>query len=174
MKYFEILQDNRIRYEYKIESFSLEEIEEENEVKKLVGMVSFKGNLEDLPDFISYKNDFFVSSELKKVMEMYSDDLIYTLVIFNNIDVKIQKEYYKIEAPLIKGLSEKSIYYKDNSVKEKIIKYELVRDYPIFRLKEIESTKFSSKHIFAHLDIVESSLRRNLWGMLFEEVIVED
>ena len=159
---------------YKVDGFSLEEIQEEGNEKEIVGMVSFNGSKEDLPDFIFYRNDLLVSNELKKVIEMYSDYLNFTLVMFNNIQEKEQKEYYKVEVPLIYGLSENSTYYKDNTVDKMIIKHEKVKDYPIFRLKEIERTKFSSKHIFVNLDIVESILRRNLWGMIFEEIIVED
>ena len=175
MKYFELVQDCRIlKYNYTIESFSLEEVEEENGDKEDIGMVSFKGKKEELPDFILYKNNLLVSDELKKIMEMYSDDLNFTLVMFNNVPDEEQKVYYNIQVPLIYGLSENSTYYKDNTVDKKIIKHEKVRDYPVFRLKEVETTQFSAKHIFVNLDIVESILRRNLWGMIFEEVMVEE
>ncbi|WP_252247507.1 hypothetical protein [Clostridium sp. ZBS4] len=174
MKYFEMIQDNRISYDYKIENLEWEKLDTDEEEKEIVGIVSFKGKEESLPDFIAYKKHFFVSAALKKVMEMYSEDLKFNLVMFNNIESKIQKEYYDVESPLIEGLSDNSTYHKDHSVDKKIIKHEKVKDYPVFRLKEMETTQFSPKHIFVHLDIVESAIRRELWGMIFEEIQVEE
>ena len=105
---------------------------------------------------------------------MYTHNIEFDLVMLNNIKEKISKEYYKIEVPKIEGLDEKSTFFKDNTVDKKIINYNKVRNYPIMALKELERTQFSPKHVFVNLDIVESILRRELWGMTFEEVLVEE
>lgn len=167
MKYFEMKQDLRIKYTYSIKNLEWKETQGEN-----VGTAYFTGNEESLPDFIEYKKNFFVSSELKKVINMYTDEVSFDLVIFNNIEEMLQREYYKLEAEPIFGLHEDTTYNKDGSVNKKVLSYKKLKDYEIFRLKELEPTQFSKHHIFVHLDIVESSLRRKLWGMIFEKTVL--
>jgi len=168
MKYFEMLEDSRIHYRYKIENLEWQETEGRN-----IGIGYFTGEEEDLPDFINYKKLFLVSLELKNVLEMYTDEIGFNLVMLNNIEAKAQKEYYSVELISVEGLDESSTYNKDNSVKEKVLSYKKLQDYKVFGLKELEPTKFSRPHIFVHLDIVESALRRGLWGMSFEEMAVK-
>lgn len=169
MKYFEMLEDSRIIYKYKIEELEWQEIDGES-----IGTGYFNGKEDDMPDFISYKKEFLVSLELKNVLEMYTDDVKFNLITFNNIETQAQKEYYSVEPQVIEGLGESTIYNKDNTVKERVLSYEKVKEYKVFGLKELELTKFSRPHIFVHLDIVESALRRDLWGMSFEEMVVEE
>ncbi|BCZ47339.1 hypothetical protein psyc5s11_34060 [Clostridium gelidum] len=169
MKYFEMLEDPRIQYRYRIESLEWEEKE-----GKTFGIGYFKGDEESLPDFIIYKKHFLASLELKNVMEMYTDELKFSLVIFNNIELQMQKEYYSIEAPLVEGLGEQTTYHKDDSVDKKVLSHKKLQDYKVFRLKELEPTQFSRPHVFVDLDIVESALRRELWGIAFEKTLVEE
>lgn len=169
MKYFEILEDSRTMYKYEIEELEWQEIEGEN-----IGSGYFKGKEEDMPDFIIYKKQFLVSLEFKNVLEMYTDDVNFRLLTFNNIEAQIQMEYYRVEPPLIEGLGKSTTYNKDNSVKERVLSYEKLKDYKVFGLKELQPTQFSRPHIFVHLDVVESALRRGLWGMNFEEMVVEE
>lgn len=168
MKYFEMLTDSRIQYRYKIENLQWEEIDGKN-----VGIGYFTGEEEALPDFISYKKLFLVSLQLKNVLEMYTDEIEFNPVMLNNIEAKAQKEYYSVELILVEGLDESSTYNKDNSIKEKVLSHKKLQDYKVFGLKELEPTQFSRPHIFVHLDIVESALRRELWGMTFEETAVK-
>ncbi|AGX44624.1 hypothetical protein [Clostridium saccharobutylicum] len=169
MKYFEILKDSRIFYKYEIQEVEWQEIEGQN-----IGTGYFKGKENDMPDFINYKKEFLVSLELKNVLEMYTYDVKFNLITFNNMEAKIQKEYYSVEAPLVEGLGESTIYNKDNTVKERVLSHKKLQNYSVFRLKELEPTQFSRPHIFVHLDIVESALRRGVWGMNFDEMVVED
>ncbi|CUU48318.1 hypothetical protein [Clostridium beijerinckii] len=169
MKYFEILEDSRILYKYKIEDLEWQQIEGE-----IIGTGYFKGNEDNMPDFINYKKEFLVSLELKAVLEMYTDDVKSNLITFNNIETKAQKEYYSVEPPLVEGLGESTTYNKDNTVKERVLSHKKLQNYKVFGLKELVPTKFSRPHIFVHLDIVESALRRGLWGINFDEMVVEE
>jgi hypothetical protein len=167
MKYFEMIEDSRIHYRYKIENLQWEEIDGKN-----IGIGYFTGEEEALPDFISYKKLFLVSLDLKNVLEMYADEIEFNLVMLNNIEAKAQREYYVVKFPSLEGLHESSTYNKDNSVKHIVLSHKKIKDYKVFGLNELELTKFSRPHIFVDLDIVESALRRELWGMTFEETAV--
>ncbi|AGF57425.1 hypothetical protein B0P06_004276 [Clostridium saccharoperbutylacetonicum] len=169
MKYFEILEDLRVQYRYKIESLEWTQIEEES-----IGIVNFQGEEDMVPDFIVYKKQYLISAEFKKIIEMYTDEVSFKLVMFNNIKAQVQKEYYCVEPLVIEGLGGSSTYNKDNSVNKKVLSFTKVKDYKVFGLKELHLTQFSRPHIFVDLDIVESVLRRDLWGMVFEELSVED
>ncbi|WP_297422728.1 hypothetical protein [Clostridium sp.] len=169
MKYFEMLEDSRIQYNYKIENLEWQENDGQT-----IGVGYFRGEEEDLPDFINYKRLFLVSLELKKVLEMYTDEVNFKLLILNNLEKKAQKEYYCVEPLLVEGLGESTTYNKDGSVKEKVLSYKKLHDCRVFGIKELEPTQFSRPHIFVHLDIVESALRRDLWGMDFDEMVVEE
>lgn len=169
MKYFEIIEDSRIHFRYKIENLEWEETEDRN-----IGIGYFTGEEEALPDFINYKKLFIVSLELKNVLEMYADEIEFNLIMLNNIEAKAQREYYIVKFPSLEGLHESSTYNKDNSVKLIVLSHKKIKDYKVFGLKELELTKFSRPRIFVDLDIVESILRRDLWGMNFEELAVEE
>ena|GEM_PF-3055057 len=169
MKYFEILADSRIQYKYKIENLEWQENDGQT-----IGVGYFKGEEEDLPDFVNYKKQFLVSLELKNVLEMYTDEVNFKLLILNNLEEKSQKEYYSVEPLLVEGLGESTTYNRDGSAKEKVLSCKKLHDYKVFGIKELEPTQFSKPHIFVHLDIVESALRRELWGMTFEEMVVEE
>ncbi|GAA0077311.1 hypothetical protein UT300005_16890 [Clostridium sp. CTA-5] len=169
MKYFEIVQDSRIYYGYSIENLTWEE-----NAGETIGVGYFKGGGGSLPDFIIYKKQFLVSAKLKNVIEMYTDKMNYKLIIFNNIEAKVQKEYYSIEPIIVEGLGEGTTYFKNGFVDTEVLSQSKLKDYKIFRIKELEPTEFSKPHIFVDLDIVESILRRNLWGMTFEKTLVEE
>lgn len=104
---------------------------------------------------------------------MYTEEVNFKLLMLNNIETQAQKEYYWVEPLVIEGLGESSTYNKDNSVKEIVLSCLKVKDYKVFGLKELQLTQFSRPHIFVDLDIVESALRRGLWGMTFDETEVE-
>lgn len=169
MKYFEILEDSRIFYKYEIKEIEWQEVEGE-----IIGAGYFKGKEENMPDFINYKKEFLVSFELKEVLEMYTDDVKFNLITFNNIETKDQKEYYSVEMPVVEGLGESTTYNKDNTVKARVLSHKKLENYKVFGLKELAPTQFSGPHIFVYLDIVESALRRGLWGMNFDEMVVEE
>lgn len=169
MKYFEMLGDLRIFYKYEIKEIEWQKVDGE-----IIGAGYFKGKEDNMPDFINYKKEFLVSLELKDVLEMYTDEVKFNLITFNNIEAKAQKEYYRAEPPVVEGLGKSTIYNKDNTVKKRVLSHKKLQDYKVFRLKELEPTQFSRPHIFVDLDIVESALRRGLWGMNFDEMTVED
>lgn len=172
MKYFEVkecIEKSKI----KINDISWEEINSNNK-KENVGLIYFEGKKEYLTDFFEHKKDTYVSKRLKDVIKMYTDNIKFNLVMLNNIEEKISEEYYRMDVPKIEGLHETTTFFKDNTVDVKVIDNNKVKVYPIFSLKELEKTKFSPKHIFVSLDIVESILRRELLGMAFNEVLVEE
>lgn len=166
MKYFEIIQEN-IENRYIINDMRWLKSKDED-----IGIIEFRGECDDIPDFLSYKRYFFVSEELKNTIEMFSYELTFQLVVFNNLEVNEQKQYYSINIPKIFGLDEKTTYLKNGEVDHIVLNYEKIKDNQIFKLEELEINKYSKQHIFLNLDIVESILRRELRGSEFKEVSV--
>lgn len=164
MKYFEMIQEN-------VEShYTLKDLKWCRSKDEDIGIIEFSGSCEYIPDFLSYKRYFFVSEELKKVLEMFSYELTFQLVVFNNLDMNEQKQYYSINIPVISGLDEETTYLKNGEVDHIVLNYEKIRDNQVFKLEEFEANQYSKQHLFVNLDIVESILRRELWGCEFKEV----
>lgn len=168
MKYFEAMVDQRMSYKYQIQSMDWQ-----GEDEACFGMAYFKGHEEDLPDFFIYDKLFFVSAELKQVIEMYTNQVQFKLVMLNNIELKIQKEYYTIEAPRIDALGEHMTYLKNGWIDTMSFDCQKIADIKVFHLENIKANAFTPVHLFVDLDLVESILRRALWGVYFQEIVTE-
>lgn len=168
MKYFEIVVDERVHYQYQIQQIAWHK---ENEQQFGVGY--FKGEEEEVPDFIIFDKKILVSNALKQVMEMYDDLTQFTLVVLSNLELKVQKEYYMVEAVHVEALSEKTTYLKNGWIDTMYFSAQKVADYKVFHLQDEKANAFTPIHLFMDLDIVESILRRALWGMCFKEILLE-
>lgn len=169
VKYFEVVVDGRVSYHYQIKH-----IEWEKDDEKQLGIGYFIGKEEEIPDFIIYEKKILLSQPLKQVIEMYSDAVQFILVVLNNLELRIQKEYYMIEAPYIEALSEKTTYLKNGWIDRMCFSYQKISDYEVFHLQNKKVNAFTPINIYMNLDIVESILRREIWGMQFVPVLVEE
>ena len=168
MRIYEIIVDHRINYLYKIKEINWQE---QNEEKFGIGCFT---QANELPDFFVFQKQFLVSKALKQVIEMYTDEVEFVLVVFSNLEAKEQKEYYKLEVPYIDALSPSTPLLKNGEIQEVILQEANIEDWEIFRIRQLEINSYSIPHLFVHLDIVESILRRPLWGMQFKKVRVEE
>jgi len=169
MKFYEVMQDKREMYNYVIKK-----VEWDTSSSEPFGIGDFKGSYDSLPDLFIFGNECYVSAELKEIMEMYTTEAEYRIVIFSNIEESIQKECYLVIAPEIDALGEKTTYLKNGWIDKKVFHRGKIGEYKLFDLEENDPGGFRKKHLYIHLDLVESILRRKLWGMEFKEVMMEE
>ena len=77
---------------------------------------------------------------------MFSYELTFQLVVFNNLDMNEQKQYYSINIPVISGLDEETTYLKNGEVDHIVLNYEKIRDNQVFKLEELEINQYSKQH----------------------------
>lgn len=119
------------------------------------------------PDLI-FSPHFMVTQEGATVMDLYMPDINMSLSPIKNIRDKGQHVYFRVQLPLVKGLSEKTVYDKSGLYIEKfVLDSEAIYNLPLLEIRHIQST-----YIFARLDIVESLLRRGMSGFSVEKVEV--
>lgn len=151
MHYFRISQDCRknMTFNYKEnEDIILEKSLEENEYV----------------DFIQ-RSKILVSEELKKLIEVYQEEVSVQTLTMNDFKKMSQKRYWQIELPKLKGIHQKTRFKKDGTIEKLVIDETEIFPYKIFVVQtDLESV------IIASLDIVESMIRRNFTGMIFQEV----
>lgn len=169
MRYYEIVQDKRHRYQYCVGEIVWDTNNEEQ-----YGMGNFEGDVESIPDFFIHRNEFYVSLEMKKILEMYTMDTTFRSITLNNLIEAAQKQYYIVEAPKIIALGESTTYLKNGWVDQAVFHRTSIGDYQLFDIKTKVDNPYSMKHLYANLDIVESMIRRKLWGMVFKELRLEE
>lgn len=169
MKCYEVVIDKRESYQYKIQRIDWEEDKE-----KKFGVGYFTGREDEVPDFIIYEKKILVSKCLKEVIDKYSESVKFILVVLNNLELQIQKEYYMLEIPYIDALSEKTTYLKNGWINQMYFSEQKIAEYEVFQLEDKYANAYTPIHIYMNLDIVESILRRELWGMQFVPVLVEE
>ncbi|HEX3076039.1 MAG TPA: hypothetical protein VHQ24_04145 [Lachnospiraceae bacterium] len=168
MRFYEIVSDARHRYCY-----SIGDILWDTSNGEVFGMGTFEGEAESIPDLFIHWKEFYVSLELKKVLEMYTVDTTFRSVTLSNLKEAVQKQYYIVEAPEIEALGESTTYQFNGFVNQAVFDRTRIGDYQLFDLKAGKDTPYARKHLYANLDIVEGILRRRLWGMQFQELRLE-
>ena len=115
-------------------------------------------------DFIERPEPFF-SDKLKRIIELYQQDLAYRPVVFVDQKRSKQELYWRVTLPRLAALSTKSEFHKVGTVKRFVIDDKKAGRAPIFQLEGMDETD-----IFVHLGLAESILRREVVGIEFEEV----
>jgi hypothetical protein len=119
------------------------------------------------PDFFQTPV-YMVSEKIKNILELYDEELIFKTVLLTNLEAKTQELYYHMVTDHIEGLSDQTTFHKNGLENKIVLDFEKVKDQRVFQLKD------SKKHnLFMRLDVVESLLRRNVIGLIFEEVEVK-
>lgn len=121
---------------------------------------------EAAPDFIQ-SPVFLVSDVVKRVLDMYEDDMMFRTVSL------IDKEREKIliyHMLLLSGmdmLADKSEFYSNGSVKRLVLDSQKIGHHKVFLLND---KRF--RNPFISLEVVESLLRRNVCGIKWKEIEV--
>ncbi len=122
---------------------------------------------ESAPDFIQSPIPM-VSDTVKKVLDMYEDDMIFKSVVIISKEREVILPYHTLLLDGMDMLSGKTEFYANGSVKRLVLDSKKIGEHHIFRL-----TDRRFRNPFVSLEIVESLLRRNVAGIIWQEVEVE-
>ncbi len=122
---------------------------------------------ETAPDFIQ-SPIFLVSDVVKKVLDMYEDDMIFKTVALVDKKKGDILVYHTLLLEPFDMLSEKAEFYPNGSVKRLVLDKEKIGEHKVFLL---EDKRFPNP--FVSLEVVESLLRRHVTGIIWKEVEVE-
>ena len=108
-----------------------------------------------------------VSEKLKRIMSKYQSNAIFKTVVLIERKINRQEIYYLISAPLIQCASDQTVYNKQGQVKEFVLDEEKVGHARIFKADNYEN------HVLVRLDVAESILRRDSYGVSFDRVTID-
>lgn len=136
--------------------------EQKNEDLKTTVVIFKDSDSSEFPDYIEqYK---LVSEKLKRIMSKYENDAVFKTVVLIEESTNRQKIYYHLALPQIQCTSVQSVYTKLGNMKEFVLDEEKVGSTRIFCAENYKD------RVFVRLDVAESILRRDSYGVLFERV----
>lgn len=119
------------------------------------------------PDFIQSPIPM-VSETVKKVLDVYEDDMIFKSVVLISKEREVILPYHTLLLDGMDLLSGKTEFYANGSVKRLVLDSGKIGEHHIFLLSD---RRF--RNPFVSLEVVESLLRRNVTGIIWQEVEVE-
>ena len=108
---------------------------------------------------------YMVSQKVREGIELYDETAIYKKVSMVNMPRKKRSEYNVLLVDRIDCLHEDAEFYPDKSIKNLVLDRKKIGDRVIFKVKGI-----GPAYMIVSLDIVESLLRRNCYGVKFTKV----
>jgi len=117
----------------------------------------------EYPDFLAEPIPL-IAKDLMQVITLYQKDIIMHPVVLIEKKTKLQTVYYSLNIPEIECASEKSKLDHIGKIKELVIDKNTVAGKRIFRVAGYE------KRIIVRLDVAESILRRETYGITFEKL----
>lgn len=105
-----------------------------------------------------------ITKKIKPILNKYQPDIMFKPVILIEKESNRQEEYYKIDIPPAECASKHSVYDALGNITEFILDEEKVKHLRIFSVKDYKN------QICVRLDVAESILRRNAYGIMFEKV----
>ena len=104
---------------------------------------------------------------MKKVLDMYEDDMIFKSVVLISKERKAILPFHALLLDDMDMFSEKTEFYANGSIKRLVLDSGKIGEHHIFLLND---KRF--RNPFVSLEIVESLLRRNVTGIIWQEVEV--
>lgn len=139
-------------------------IEDADQINDLTTLFVQAGKQSVYPDFID-EPVLLVSDELKKLLELYDYHLISKCTVLADIEEKTQKLYWLLLLNHIDCLSNQSTFDKNGQIKDIVINGEQAKGKKIFRIQGIKTPL-----VIINLDVAESILRRNFWGIQLKKL----
>jgi len=120
----------------------------------------------EFPDFFQ-EPIVLIERKFKQVVEMYQKNSLAHPVVLIDKGTKAQVVYYHIAAPEIDCASEESMRDHVGAIKELVLDKAKVGNQRIFQVSGFR------RRTIVRLDVAESILRRNSYGITFEKVRAE-
>lgn len=173
-RFFIMRQDRNLEDSIKLRDFNIggaRHIFHKSDAERLnqtTVLYQSKDTGETASDFIQ-SPVYMVSDMVKKVMDMYEDDLIFKKVSLINKEKGTEILYYQVLMDEIEALSDSVERYPDQTEKKIILASDKIGDHKVFMLADSRM-----KDPIINLDVIESLLKRNLVGIRFQEIEVEE
>jgi hypothetical protein len=105
-----------------------------------------------------------IAKDLKPILSLYQKNLEFRPIVLVEQDEEKQVVYYLTEAPMLDCASSESALSKTGEIQQLVINKEKVGNCRIF-----EAAGFAGR-LIVRLDVAESILRRNPYGIAFEKL----
>ena len=169
MDYFIMHQDERVKNVAELEpgsqrlsALNRQQIDEISMTKILYVKES---GYNEYPDYIE-AGGRLVSEKLKRIMSKYQRDVIFKTAMLIEKNINRQEIYYLISPPQIECAAAETVYDRQGNVERFVLDEHKVGHTRIFCAVNY------GNHIFVRLDVAESILRRDSYGVSFEKVNV--
>lgn len=173
MRFFTMEQDRKLQDIIQFRDFDIAGPrhiffkEDEADIDASVTMYLAPNSGETAPDFIQYPIHM-VSDTVKKVLDMYEDDMIFRTIAITSKEDETLKVYHHLLLERMDVFSEQTEFYPNGSVKRLVLDAKKIGEHKVFMLKD---KRFNNPYV--SLEVVESLLRRGVIGIIWKEVEVE-
>lgn len=169
MEYFIMEMDKRIGNKFIIQKFPGEGSMEygtdyANKFKDHTGLYTIESDKSSYPEVLEAPL-YMVSRTIQEILQLHDDHIVCKEVSMVNLPKKTLKYYAVLLTDRIECLHESAEFYQDKSVKKLVLDKDKIGDRRVFRVKGI-----SPAYVIVSLDIAESVLRRNCFGVKFTKV----
>lgn len=169
MKYFCMGQGKRILHQVVLEAFPTEERvnftkEDAEKLAESTMLYTIEDENSVYPDILEAPL-YMVSETISHVVTMYDPTVITKRVSLVNRERKSLQKYQLLLLDQIDCLHETSEFYPDKTVKRLILDKEKVKGQEIFQIAGVDRMD-----VIVSLNIAESVLRRNVFGVQFQEI----
>lgn len=118
------------------------------------------------PDFLEFPIPL-VSDRLKALLEKYMPGLEWEVAILTDFQQARQDVYWVLRPPFIDCLSAQTEWYSNDTLKRLVLRQGEMES-PVFRIAGL-----IEPHIYIHLSVAESLLRRSFTGIRVQRVEIE-
>ncbi|WP_077611732.1 hypothetical protein [Clostridium sp. Marseille-P2415] len=173
MRFFTMEQDKSLQDQIRFRDFDIcgpRHIFYKEDAEKLAEsnmMYLTEDSGETAPDFIQ-SPVYLVSDKVKKVLDMYEDDMIFKTVTVASKEQETIMVYHHLLLERLDMFSGQTEFYSNGSVKRLVLDPKKVGEHKVFLLND---KRFPNPLV--SLEVVESLLRRNVIGVIWKEVEVE-
>lgn len=141
--------------------------EDAQDIDESTMMYLTKDSGEAAPDFIQ-SPVFLVSDKVKKVLDLYEDDMVFKTVTVADKERETIRVYHLLLLEQLEVFSDRTEFYSNGSVRRLVLDPKKIGEHKVFLLND---KRFPNP--FISLEVVESLLRRNVMGIVFKETEVE-
>lgn len=169
MEYYIMELDRRVHNKFILQKFpgtgSVEyDTSDADNVREHTILHTIESDKSSYPDVLE-EPLYMVSQKVREVLELYDETAIYKKVSMINTARKTRKEYNVLLIDRMDCLHSDTEFYANKDIKKLILDKEKIGDRAIFKV-----TGIGPAYIVVSLDIVESLLRRNCYGIKFKKV----
>ena len=169
MDYFIMEMDKRITNKFGIQRFpgdgSMEyDTTYANKFKDHTGLYTVETDKSSYPEVLEAPL-YMVSETIRNILELNDDYIVCKEVSFVNLPRKSLKQYAVLLTDRIDCLHDSAEFYPDKSIKKLVLDRNKIGDRSVFKVKGI-----GPAYVIVNLDVAESVLRRNCFGVKFTQV----